>query len=55
MKDFKVYVGVTDDHMTEVLFSSLKNDPVPETFSIKCKNGAGVWLPSRWVKIVPLS
>lgn len=55
MKEFKIYVGVTDDHMSEVLHSGLKNDPIPETFPLKHINKAGVTFPTRYVKIVPLS
>ena len=56
MKEFKLYVGITDDHMTEVLhYSVLKNDPIAETFPIKHTNSAGVSFPTRFVKIVPLS
>ncbi|KAF9467401.1 Muskelin N-terminus-domain-containing protein [Collybia nuda] len=55
MKEFKIYVGVTDDHMSEVLHSGLKNDPIPETFPLKHVNKAGVSFPTRYIKIVPLS
>ncbi|KAI0949078.1 hypothetical protein AcW1_008781 [Taiwanofungus camphoratus] len=55
MKEFKVYIGLTEDNMTEVLHSGLKNDSIPETFSIRHANNAGVCFPTLYVKIVPLS
>ena len=54
MKEFKVFVGMTEDNMTEVLHSGLKNDTIPETFAIKHTNSAGVAFPTRYVKIVPI-
>ncbi|THH12462.1 hypothetical protein EW146_g7673 [Bondarzewia mesenterica] len=55
VKEFKIYVGMTEDHMTEILHAGLKNDTVPETFPLRHVNSAGVCFPSRFVKIVPLS
>ncbi|KIK69111.1 hypothetical protein GYMLUDRAFT_35165 [Collybiopsis luxurians FD-317 M1] len=55
MKEFKVYAGLTQENMTEVLHSSLKNDSIRESFSIRYRNSAGHYLPSRFVKIEPLS
>ena len=55
MKDFKVYVGMTPDIMTEVLHSSLKNDSIPESFSVRHQNSTGHYFPTRFVKIEPLS
>ena len=55
MKEFKLYVGLTEDNMTEVVHAGLKNDPTPETFYINSVNGAGLTFPSRFVKIEPLS
>jgi hypothetical protein len=55
MKEFKLYVGMNDDNMSEVLHSGLKNDSMPETFPIRHVNLAGVCFPTRYVKIVPLS
>jgi len=55
MKDFKVCVGLTKDRMTEVLSSTLKDDNVPETFSLRHTNSAGVPFPSLYLKIVPIS
>lgn len=55
MKEFKLFVGVNEGHMSEVLHSGLKNDSIPETFPIKYVNGAGICFPTRYVKIVPLS
>lgn len=55
MKEFKLYTGLDEDNMSEVLHSGLKNDPISETFSVKHVNRAGVCFPTRYVKIVPLS
>ncbi|KAJ3773011.1 Muskelin N-terminus-domain-containing protein [Lentinula raphanica] len=55
MKEFKVYVGTIPENMTEVLHSSLKNDSIRETFSIRHLNSAGCCFPTRFIKIEPLS
>ncbi|KAG6891567.1 hypothetical protein C0992_003594 [Termitomyces sp. T32_za158] len=55
MKDFKIYVGLGEDLMSEVLHGYLKNDTTPETFPIKEVNNAGICFPTRYVKIVPIS
>ncbi|OCH88092.1 hypothetical protein OBBRIDRAFT_780673 [Obba rivulosa] len=55
MKEFKLYVGESEDNMTEVLHSGLKNDSVPETFSIRHTNRAGLYFPTQYIKIMPLS
>ncbi|KAF9028988.1 hypothetical protein BDZ89DRAFT_1065702 [Hymenopellis radicata] len=55
MKEFKVYIGMSEDNMTEVLAANLKNDIIPETFSIRHTNRSLVEFPTRYVKIVPLS
>ncbi|KAH9920145.1 Muskelin N-terminus-domain-containing protein [Fomitopsis serialis] len=55
MKEFKVYVGMSEDSMTEVLHAGLRNDSTKETFSIRHCNNAGVCFPTRYVKVLPLS
>lgn len=55
MKEFQVLAGLTEDHMTEILSSGLKNDAIPETFSVKHTNTAGIPFPTRYIKIVPIS
>lgn len=55
MKEFKLYVGIDENTMVEVLHSGLKNDPIPETFTVKHVNNAGICFPTRYVKIVPIS
>ncbi|KAJ3515933.1 hypothetical protein NMY22_g14321 [Coprinellus aureogranulatus] len=55
VKEFKVYVGLTPDNMTQVLHSGLKNNTEPETFNITHVNSAGVPVPTRYVKVEPLS
>ncbi|KDR67554.1 hypothetical protein GALMADRAFT_258218 [Galerina marginata CBS 339.88] len=54
MKELKVFVGTSEDHMTEVLHAGLKNDTTAETFSLRHVNDAGVRFPTQFVKIVPL-
>ncbi|KAJ3528091.1 hypothetical protein NM688_g8040 [Phlebia brevispora] len=55
MREFKLYIGLTEDGMTEVLHASLKDDATPETFNIRSTNHLGIVTPSRFVKIEPLS
>lgn len=56
MKDFKMYVGMTKENMTEVLHSALKNDAIPESFTVRHHvSNTGVVFPTRFVKIVPIS
>ncbi|TFK53543.1 hypothetical protein OE88DRAFT_1655700 [Heliocybe sulcata] len=55
MKEFKVYVGMTEDRMIEALNGALKNDSFPETLPLKHTNTLGLCFPARFVKIVPLS
>ena len=55
MKEFKICVGLTKDRMTEVLTSTLRDDSVQETFSLRHTNSAGVAFPSRYLKIIPIS
>jgi hypothetical protein len=55
MKDFKVYVGITEENLVEVLHGGLKNDTTAETFPIRHVNNAQVCFPTRYVKVVPLS
>ena len=55
MREFKIFIGMNREYLTEVLHSGLKNDSVPETFSIKFVNDAGICFPTRFVKIEPIS
>ncbi|KAI5116498.1 hypothetical protein M0805_009923 [Coniferiporia weirii] len=55
MKDFEVHVGMSRDHLTEALRSTLKNDTKPETFPLTHKTKDGIPFPARFVKIVSLS
>ncbi|KAJ2926627.1 hypothetical protein H1R20_g10465, partial [Candolleomyces eurysporus] len=54
-KEFKIYVGLTEERMTQVIQSGLKNTTEPETFDVRHANEAGVVFPTRYVKIEPLS
>jgi hypothetical protein len=55
LKEFKLLVGMTEDHMTEVLHATLKNDEKPETFKIPHVTEHGVQFPTKFVKIVTIS
>lgn len=55
MREFKIFIGMNREYLTEVLHSGLKNDSVAETFSIKFVNDAGICFPTRFIKIEPIS
>ncbi|KAJ2920028.1 hypothetical protein MD484_g480, partial [Candolleomyces efflorescens] len=55
VKEFKVYVGLTEESMTQVIQSGLKNTTESETFDVRHTNKAGAAFPTRYVKIEPLS
>ena len=55
MKEFKICVGLRKDRMTKVLSATLKDDSVPEAFTLRLVNRAGVPFPSRYLKIIPIS
>ncbi|KAF7376454.1 Muskelin-N domain-containing protein [Mycena sanguinolenta] len=55
MKNFKVFGGLSEDALTEVLYSELKNDTTPESFELKHFNDQGILTPFRYIKIMPLS
>ena len=54
VKDIKVFAGTTEDNMSEVLHAGLKNDSTPETFNLQYVNSAGVYIPTQFVKIMPM-
>ncbi|KAL8596859.1 hypothetical protein ACOMHN_060667 [Nucella lapillus] len=53
LKKFKIYGGLTEDHLIELLDSGLKNDHIPETFPLRCKID-GNHFPCRYIKIAPI-
>ncbi|KAF9264171.1 hypothetical protein L218DRAFT_979773 [Marasmius fiardii PR-910] len=55
MKDFKIYLGLSREKMVEVLHASLKNDNIPESFSLRYIDDSGLCFPTLYLKIVPLS
>ncbi|KAH7925639.1 hypothetical protein BV22DRAFT_1119428 [Leucogyrophana mollusca] len=55
MKEFKLYVGLSPEHMIQVLHTGLKDDAIPETFAVRHVNRDGVPFPVNYVKIIPLS
>ncbi|KAH8270798.1 hypothetical protein KR018_005078 [Drosophila ironensis] len=55
IKKFRVYGGLEDDHMVLLLEGGLKNDNIPEVFSLRCLTEDGSEnLPVLYLKIVPL-
>ncbi|OJA09261.1 hypothetical protein AZE42_02024 [Rhizopogon vesiculosus] len=55
MREFMVYVGLNSEHMAQALHSQLKDDTISESFPLKHVNREGMCLPTRFVKIVPVS
>ncbi|EIW83449.1 hypothetical protein CONPUDRAFT_89328 [Coniophora puteana RWD-64-598 SS2] len=55
MKEFKIFVGLTPDHMMQVLHSTLKDDSTPETFPLAYHTRDDVCFPTQYLKIVPLT
>ncbi|XP_041349762.1 muskelin-like [Gigantopelta aegis] len=53
LKKFKVYGGLTEDHLIELLDNGLKNDHIPETFSLRNEIDSNPF-PCRYIKIVPI-
>ncbi|XP_019501631.1 PREDICTED: muskelin [Hipposideros armiger] len=53
LKKFKVFGGMNEENMTELLSSGLKNDYNKETFTLKHKIDEQMF-PCRFIKIVPL-
>ncbi|XP_018909905.1 muskelin [Bemisia tabaci] len=53
LKKFKIYGGLKEDNMIELLSSGLKNDSNPETFELRNKV-SGNYFPCRFIKILPL-
>ncbi|KAI0218378.1 Muskelin [Lamellibrachia satsuma] len=53
LKKFKIYGGLNDEHMIELLDSGLKNDHVAETFYLKHKIDNN-YFPCRYIKISPI-
>ncbi|XP_033744964.1 muskelin-like isoform X1 [Pecten maximus] len=53
LKKFKVFGGLTDDHVVELLESGLKNDHLSEQFVLKCEI-EDHYFPCRYIKIVPI-
>ena len=55
MKEFKISIGLAEDSMVEVIHASLKDDAQPETFSLRSTDKSGISVPSRFVRVEPLS
>ena len=55
MKEFKVLIGMDENNMIEVLHASLKDDNIPEIFPLRHKKASGVYAPTRFLKIIPLT
>ncbi|KAH6897548.1 Mei4-dependent protein 6 [Coprinopsis sp. MPI-PUGE-AT-0042] len=55
MKEFKISIGTSEDHLVQVLHGGLKNSPEAESFEIRHVNSMGVSVPTRYIKIEPLA
>ncbi|PIA18725.1 hypothetical protein COEREDRAFT_79719 [Coemansia reversa NRRL 1564] len=53
LKEFKVFGGMTEDNMIELLYSGLRNDSEAETISLRQKLH-GHYIPCQYIKIQPL-
>ncbi|KAJ2724942.1 hypothetical protein GGI07_001604 [Coemansia sp. Benny D115] len=53
LKEFKVYGGLTQENMVELLYSGLRNDSEPEIISLRQKLN-GCYIPCQYIKIQPL-
>ncbi|KAJ2110218.1 Muskelin 1, intracellular mediator containing kelch motif, partial [Coemansia sp. RSA 921] len=53
LKEFKVFGGMTQDNMVELLYSGLRNDSEAETISIRQRLN-GHYIPCQFIKIQPL-
>ncbi|KAJ1742614.1 hypothetical protein LPJ68_001764 [Coemansia sp. RSA 1086] len=53
LKEFKVFGGMSEDNMVELLYSGLRNDSESEVISVKQKLG-GHYIPCQFIKIQPL-
>ncbi|XP_018018491.1 muskelin [Hyalella azteca] len=53
VKKLQVWGGLTEDHMMLLFDGGLKNDPHPETFSLK-HTVADMPFPVRYIKLLPL-
>ncbi|KAJ2797132.1 hypothetical protein H4R20_005299, partial [Coemansia guatemalensis] len=53
LKEFKIFGGMTEDNMIELLYSGLRNDSEAETISLRQKLH-GHYIPCQYIKIQPL-
>ncbi|KAI8325866.1 hypothetical protein GQ54DRAFT_178910 [Martensiomyces pterosporus] len=53
LREFKVFGGMSQDNMIELLYSGLRNDSEAETISLKQKFN-GCYIPCQYIKIQPL-
>ncbi|KAJ1734328.1 hypothetical protein LPJ61_001130, partial [Coemansia biformis] len=53
LKEFKVFGGMSEDSMVELLYSGLRNDSEAETISVRQKLH-GHYIPCQFIKIQPL-
>ncbi|KAJ1894504.1 hypothetical protein LPJ66_005152 [Kickxella alabastrina] len=53
LKEFKVFGGMSQDNMIELLYSGLRNDSEPEMISLKQKLN-GYYIPCQYIRIQPL-
>lgn len=52
LRKFKIFGGMSEESMIELLDAGLKNDSVPETFELRCKLDSS-YFPCRFLRIEP--
>ncbi|XP_072942576.1 muskelin [Epargyreus clarus] len=54
LRKFQVYGGTEENTMSLILTAGLKKDNIPETFKLRNRTNEGLYLPLRYIKIVPI-
>ncbi|XP_026491772.1 muskelin [Vanessa tameamea] len=54
LKKFQILGGTDENHLSILLTGGLKNDSLDETFRLRHRTSEGLYLPVRYIKIVPL-
>ncbi|XP_075981320.1 muskelin 1 isoform X2 [Anticarsia gemmatalis] len=54
LKKFQVFGGTDENNLSLLLSAGLKKDSASETFRLRHRTGEGLYLPVRYIKIVPV-
>uniref|UniRef100_A0A1B0CC51 Muskelin N-terminal domain-containing protein n=2 Tax=Lutzomyia longipalpis TaxID=7200 RepID=A0A1B0CC51_LUTLO len=54
LRKFKIFGGLEEEHMVLLFEGGLKNDSVPETFTLRHTTDSGELLPVLFIQIMPL-